>query len=304
MCRVIPIEESDDLIALIAKKERVSTEHILLSAGSGDILTSVGMHVGLAGREVLTGDPAYLDVVDAALAFGGHAVKVPLNARLEYDLPALEAKITERTGVVYICNPSNPTGTVLPAAALRDFCKRVSARVPVFIDEAYLDLADDYAGRTLVGLVAEGHNVIVTRTFSKVYALAGQRIGYGIMQPKMIAQLRRYNTGGAINILGVVAAAASLRDLRHVPATRAKIAAGRDELVAVIKALGKNYAVPQGNFVFFQTGQPIKTFAEKMEAQGVLIGRPFPPLLDWARISIGLPEEMSICHAALKKILA
>jgi histidinol-phosphate aminotransferase len=298
-----PADEIEDLLALIAKKEGVSTEHILLSAGSSDILTSVGMHVGLAGREVLTGDPAYLDVVEAALAFGGHAVKVPLNARLEYDLPALESKITDRTGVIYICNPNNPTGTVLPAAALREFCKRVSAKVPVFIDEAYLDLADDYAGRTVVGLIAEGHNVIVTRTFSKVYALAGQRIGYGIMQPAMIAKLKRYNTGSAINLLGVVAASASLRDPRHVPAMRAKISAGRDELVAGIKSLGKTCAVPQGNFVFFQTGLPNKIFAEKMEAEGVLIGRAFPPLLDWARISIGLPEEMAVCHAALKKVL-
>lgn len=298
-----PVAEEFDLVGLIAKKEGVSDDHILMSAGSGDILVSVGMHVGLAGKEVITADPAYLDVVDAVLNFGGKAVKVPLNARLEYDLPAIEAAITERTGVIYICNPNNPTGTVIPAAELRAFCRRVSKRVTVFVDEAYLDLADDYAGSTMVGLVAEGCDVIVTRTFSKIYALAGQRIGYGLMQPALIEKLRRYNGGGAINMLGVVAAAASLRDPAHVPTMRAQIKAGRDALVGVIKSLGKEYAVPQGNFVFFKTGMPIKDFGAKMKAENVLIGRPFPPLTDWARISIGLPEEMELCHAALKKVL-
>ena len=155
----------------------------------------------------------------------------------------------------------------------------------------------------MVGLAREGHNVTIARTFSKLYGLAGQRIGYGVMKPEMAKSLKEYSTG-SLNLLGVVAASASLEDKEYPAATRAKIKAGRDALVDVIKGLKKKYAEPNGNFVFFQTGMPIKMFAEKMKEEGVQIARPFPPMIDWARISIGLPEEMAVCHAAMKKILA
>lgn len=297
------VDEIEELVGLIVKKEGVTADSVFVTAGSGDILTAVGMMVGLAGQEVVTSDPAYLDVVDAALAFGGTVAKVPVNAKLETDLAGLEAAITPRTGLVYICNPSNPTGTLVSAADLRAFCERVAPRVPVMVDEAYLDLADDYAGNTLVDLVRSGLNVLITRTFSKVYALAGQRIGYGLMQPAMVAKLRRFNSGGGINLLGVVAASASLRDPRHVGVMRGKIKAGRDALIAELTKLGRPYAVPQTNFVFFDCGMPVTDFIAKMRAENIVIGRPFPPLTRWARISIGLPDEMALCHQALRNVL-
>jgi len=144
---------------------------------------------------------------------------------------------------------------------------------------------------------------VVTRTFSKIYGMAGMRIGYGIMPATMAKEIKGIATG-SMNMLAVVAAAASLQDEPYIADTRAKIKAGRDALVAVVKGLGKEYAEPQGNFVFLRTGMPIHMFAEKMKAENVLVARPFPPMLDWARISIGLPEEMEICHAAMKKVLA
>jgi histidinol-phosphate aminotransferase len=300
-CRY-PRDETAELLELVAKKEGCSPDNVVLGVGSGEILDITGYYYGLQKGEIVAAEPGYTQLIKAASEQGGKAVWVPVNKKLEHDLPAMAAKVTDKTSLVYVCNPNNPTGTVVNAAELKEFAKTVSQKAPVFIDEAYLDLADDFAGQTCVKLVTEGHNIAVARTFSKIYGMAGMRIGYGIMPAEMAKKVSAYSTG-SMNMLGVVAAIASLKDETYCAETKAKIKAGRDALVGVIKGLGKEYAEPQGNFVFFKTGLPISMFMEKMKAEGVLVGRPFPPMLDWARISVGLPEEMAPCHAALKKIL-
>lgn len=301
-CRY-PFAESQELIKLIAAKEGCSPDNVVLGVGSGEILDIVGFHFGLQKGEIITADPGYTQLVRAAESQGGKGIKVPLTAKLEHDLPAMAAKINAKTSLMYVCNPNNPTGTVVNAAALKAFAIDAAKKVPVFIDEAYLDCADDYEGQTMVKLVAEGHNVVIARTFSKIYGMAGLRMGYGIMPAKLAKEVKPLSTG-SVNMMGVVAASASLQDATYVAETRAKIKAGRDALIAVIKDLKKEYAEPQGNFLFFKTGMPIKDFQDKMKAEMVLVARPFPPLTEWARISIGTPEEMAVCHAALKKVLA
>ncbi len=300
-CRY-PAPETAELMKLIAAKEGCSPDNIVLGVGSGEILDIVGMHYGLQKGEIVCAQPGYLQLIRAAEAAGGKAVWVPLNKKLEHDLPAMAARVNEKTSVVYVCNPNNPTGTVVDAAQLKDFVKEVSKKTLVFVDEAYLDCADDYAGRTVVGLVNEGHNVVVARTFSKIHGMAGLRVGYGIMPAKLAAEIKSLGTG-SLNMMGVVAATASIQDTDFIAETRGKIKAGRDGLIALCKSMGKEYAEPQGNFVFMKTGMLIKDFQEKMKAENVLVARPFPPLLEWARISIGTPEEMAACHAALKKVL-
>jgi len=301
-CRY-PAPETAELLKLIAAKEGCSPDNIVLGVGSGEILDITGMHFGLQKGEIVCAQPGYLQLIRAAETAGGKAVWVPLNKKLEHDLPAMAAKVTDKTSVVYICNPNNPTGTVVDSAELKAFINEVSKKTLVFVDEAYLDCADDYAGRTVVGLVNEGHNVVVARTFSKIHGMAGLRVGYGIMPAKLAAEVKALGTG-SLNMMGVVAATASIQDKAFIAETRSKIKAGRDGLIAVFKSLGKEYAEPQGNFVFVKTGMLIKDFQDKMKAENVLVARPFPPLLEWARISIGTPEEMAVCHAALKKVLA
>jgi histidinol-phosphate aminotransferase len=297
-----PFGELGGLLALIAKKEGVTPEHIVLGVGSGEILETVGLQFGLLKGEVIHGTPGYVQLVGAAIAAGGKAVPVPLNARLEHDLPAMAAKVNDRTSCVYIANPHNPTGTAVDPAALKDFVREVSARTFVFIDEAYLDIADRYAERTVVGLVNDTRNLLVARTFSKVYGLAGLRIGYGVTNPKFAAHLRTYGLG-TLTGPGIAGATASLQDVGYVAATRAKIVAERDQLLALLRELGKKYAEPQSNFVFFQTGRPHKEVFAGMRTEGVTIARPFAPMFDWARISIGLPEENARARTALRKVL-
>lgn len=295
--------ETQALVKQIAELEGVGPENIVMGVGSGEILEIYGVYLGREKGEVVTVSPGYTQMVGAMERMGSKIVSVPLNDKLEHDLDAMAAKVGANTKCVYICNPNNPTGTIVDPVKLKAFCIEVSKKCPVFVDEAYLQCADNFAANTMVGLVKEGHNVTVARTFSKLYGLAGQRIGYGVTKPEMVKSIKEFSTG-SLNLLGVVAASASLEDKAYFTETQAKIKAGRTALVDVVKGLGKKYAEPNGNFVFFQTGMPIKTFQEKMLAEGVQVARPFPPMLDWARITIGLPEEMTACHAALKKVLA
>lgn len=300
-CRY-PYGLTSTLIRTIAEKEGVTPDHILLGVGSGELLEACGAHFSREPGEVVSARPGYLQMVGAMERHGCTVVSVPVNDRLEHDLDAMAAKVGPATRCVYVCNPNNPTGTLVPAARLRDFTIAVAKQAPVFIDEAYLDCADDYAGNTLVGLVREGHNVVIARTFSKIYGLAGQRIGYAVMAPDLAKAVRGHMTG-TMNLLGVVAAQASLNDMTFMARARRQIKAGRDALIAVLQEKGRRYAEPQGSFVFFHTGQPIAEFQAKMRAAGVIVARPFPPLFDWCRISIGTPAEMAVAHAALRQVL-
>lgn len=300
-CRY-PYGLTSTLIRTIAEKEGVTPDHILLGVGSGELLEACGAHFSREPGEVVSARPGYLQMVGAMERHGCTVVSVPVNDRLEHDLDAMAARVGPATRCVYVCNPNNPTGTLVPAARLRDFTIAVAKQAPVFIDEAYLDCADDYAGNTLVGLVREGHNVVIARTFSKIYGLAGQRIGYAVMAPDLAKAVRGHMTG-TMNLLGVVAAQASLNDTTFVARARRQIKAGRDALIAVLQEKGRRYAEPQGSFVFFHTGQPIAEFQAKMRAAGVIVARPFPPLFDWCRISIGTPAEMAVAHAALRQVL-
>jgi histidinol-phosphate aminotransferase len=298
-----PYAKAPELTRMIAAREGVSPEHIVLGVGSGEVLETYGVYLGRQRGEVISATPGYLQLVGAMERMGSRVVHVPLNDRLEHDLDAMAAKIGPDTKAIYLCNPNNPTGTLVDPAKLRAFVIEVTKKVPVFIDEAYLECSDDFAANTMVGLVREGHNVTVARTFSKIYGLAGQRIGYGVMQPDMARGIRAFSTG-SLNLLGVVGAWASLEDTGYVEATRRKIKTGRDALIAVLKEHGRHYAEPQGNFVFFHTGMPIAEFQRRMRRENVVVARAFPPLLDWCRITIGTPDEMAVAHAALRKALA
>lgn len=287
----------------LAQREGVPVAQLLLGCGSGEILEAAGLHYGADGSEIVAADPTFFQLLAAAERAGGRIVRVPLNTRLEHDLPALEAAITGRTRLVYVVNPHNPTGTICEPGALRAWVKRVSARVPVLVDEAYLECLDDPAAHTCAGLVREGHNVVVARTFSKIHGMAGARLGCAIM-PAAAAEALRARMTGDLSLATVEGGLAALRDEGFVTTTRAELKAGREALQALARELGCEHTDAHGNFVFIRTGMPAKDFQAKMAAEGVLVGRPFPPLHDWSRITVGLPGEMTRCHAALRKVLA
>ena len=296
--------EYDALVALIAAKEGVPKDQIVL----GEILEPLGTYLSLqggSGGEFIYSDPGYTALIDSAVAVGGRAVGVALNSRLENDLPAITAKVNQHTRAVFLVNPHNPTGIVADREQLRNFARTISRQALVIVDEAYLEFADHYAERTLADLVRAGENVIVFRTFAKVYGLAGLDIGYGLV-PRLIAQAlsaQGLNNPHLFNRLAVAAAAASLQDAGYVAGVTRRVAEERELWFRLFRELKLNFTPSSANFVFFESGMPHAEFAAALLKDGVAIGHLFPPYDRWARVSIGLPEENAIARAAVRKSL-
>jgi histidinol-phosphate aminotransferase len=298
---------SDDARALeqqIADREGVSPEQIIL----GEILDSLGLQLALdggAGGEFIYSEPGYTALVDAVAPGGGVVVGVPLNAHFENDLPAIAARVTARTRAIYIVNPHNPTGTASEAVAFKAFLREMAKRTIVIVDEAYLEFEPDSAQKTAVGLTRSGANVIVFRTFGKIYGLAGLSIGYAVAPKEAAASLKRNGLGAAhsLNRLAVAAAAASLRDPGYVDGMRLKVVEERQKWHALLDTLGRRRSDSRGNFVFFETGQPHEMIAAQLIREGIEIARAFPPFDQWIRISIGLPAENARARDAIKKLL-
>jgi histidinol-phosphate aminotransferase len=304
LCRYV--DEPDDVLtrAIIAR-EGVSADQILL----GEILEPLGFRMaadGPSGGEFIYTAPGYTALVDAATPGGGVAIGVPLNQALENDLPAIAAKTNARTRAIYLVNPHNPSGTVTDSAPFLDFVREMSKRTTVIVDEAYLEFEPDFAQRTAAGLTRAGENVIVFRTFGKIYGLAGAAVGYAIAPKAIVASIKRAGVGGPgmVDRLALTAAAASLQDGDYVQNTRAKVIAERDRWNTLFGTLKLRHADSRANFVFFETGRPQQEVAAALAAKGIEIGRAFPPLDNWVRISIGLPEENAMARAAITELLS
>jgi histidinol-phosphate aminotransferase len=298
-------EEYDTLVGLIAAKEALPREQVIL----GEILEPLGTYLsqqGGPGGEFIYSDPGYTALIDSAVAVGGRAVGVPLNRKMENDLPAISARVNERTRAVFLVNPHNPTGIVADADQLRNFARTTSHKGLVIVDEAYLEFADRFADRSLADLVRTGENVIVFRTFAKVYGLAGLEIGYGLV-PKPIAKMlsaQGLDNPHLFNRLAVVAAIASLQDAGYVDRVTREVATEREKWFGFLRELKLEFTPSAGNFVFFNTGIQNGEFAAALAKDGIVIGRKFPPYERWARISIGLPDENAAAQAAVRRVLA
>lgn len=296
------------LIDLIAEKEGVTPAHIMLGPGSTDLLEKTAITLFLKGGNVVSADPSYMSLINTARNIGATWKAVPLTADFAHDLPAMEAAIDGQTRLVYVCNPNNPTGSLTGPEGLSAFCAKVSEQVPVFVDEAYLDFLDDYAGNTMVGLVAEGKDVIVARTFSKIYGMAGLRIGYIVAQPERINVLTNMVRGTmGLCVTSVQAAIASLQGGADFCAECKSLnAAARDYTVQEITNLGYQIIPSSTNFILFPMGEHIagEDFLSRMEAMGVGVRVFRIQEKQWCRVSMGRMEEMKLFVAAFKRVMA
>lgn len=297
-------DELTELTGTIAAREKVAAEQIVL----GEILNVLGLYLsanGGPGGEFVYSTPGYTALVDAVAPAGGVVVGVPLNERYENDLPAIADKVTARTRAVYLVNPHNPTGTVSEAAPFIDFVHELSKRTLVIVDEAYLEFTPDFEQRTVAGLVRDGAQVAVFRTFSKIYGLASLAIGYVLAPAELAASLKRFGVGAffGLNRLSLIAANASLKDTGYVPSIRAKVEAERNAWHELFRARKVRFTQARGNFVFFDSGQPHQAVAAALAAQRIDIGPGYPALDTWVRISIGLPEENEIARRAVAELL-
>ncbi|MEO1552767.1 MAG: histidinol-phosphate transaminase [Pseudomonadota bacterium] len=290
---------------IIAEREGVAPEQVLVTNGSTPILAAFSDWVSVQGGNIITSATTYEGVPRVAEKVGVNVIYTPLTADMGYDLDAIAAQIGPDTGAVYLCNPNNPTGKTIDPVALKDFVEMASAKVPVFIDEAYLDMADDYPAGVMSEFVSAGRPVVVARTFSKLYAMAGQRIGYAVLPEGMAMDMRRSGRLSNVNHLGLVGAIASLEDTAYFEDMRLKTALGRAKLVAMADDLGRPIAPdPQGSFIYMDLGMNNAEFAAKMLDKGVrVVGARWSELPEWTRICVGLDHEIEKCHAAAKEIL-
>ncbi len=287
-----PMSQQQVLRKLIATREGLSPEHVLLGVGSGEILQIAALVFGQGGGEVVAAVPAFGLLQDYAKQVGGVVTEVPLNGGLSHDLKGLAAAVTTRTRLLYICNPNNPTGTLIPGAELRPFVQDMASRTTVLVDEAYLDLWEDWPQHTATDRVWAGQPVIVTRTFSKMHGLAGLRIGYALAPPEVVERLAKYQMT-FLGCAGLAAATASYQDLDFQSFSRARLQESLGITTAALRELKLRHVENgRGNFVFFDTGGSLADFAAAMRSAGYQVGRQFPPYPSWCRVSMGTVPQM------------
>ena len=300
-----PLRELAALRDLIAEREQVSSECVLMGGGCTEVFSLACLAYGANGKEVLVAEPTYSGFVSYIERIGGKLVRVPVNDRWQTDLDAMAKRAAKSTSLVYICNPNNPTGTIADGAKLRQFCEMQAKERTVLVDEAYYELVDDARRVSMIELVRQNANVIVVRTFSKIFGLAGLRVGYAIAKQELIAELRRWQTTFcAVNRLGIVAARTAYLDAEHITLSRQRITAARAKLYPVLEQLGhKAILDSQANFIAFEARGGSPQLIERLRTDYNIGVRPFEFLgRSWVRVSMGTLEEMDAVTAALQKI--
>ncbi|GAB2491320.1 pyridoxal phosphate-dependent aminotransferase [Algoriphagus taiwanensis] len=299
-CRY-PWSYNGSLVKMIAEKEGVPENYIVPVAGSTEGLKVAGITFGRGG-EIISCAPTFLSMMEYAELWGTEINWVPLNKDLDFDLDEIEKRVSHETRLVFLCNPNNPTGKLLPAQKVIDFCETVSKRAVVFSDEAYYDYITEPNYPSMVELVKKGHDVVVSRTLSKVYGLAGIRLGYLIAKPELADKLKDRVVANT-NIMAIEAGKAALMDKEFYQFSLQKNKEAKALLTQTLDELKLPYLESHANFVFFQSGRDIVELNKTMAQKGFIIGRPFPPLNDWCRISTGTIEEVTLYNQAIKEVL-
>lgn len=296
--------DSNRLMEMIAEKEGVPKEYIMLGPGSSDLLEKTAITHFLEGGNIVSADPAYMSIIKTAKNMKASWKAVPLTATWEHDLTGMESAIDDKTQLIYICNPNNPTGTITNGKALWDFCAKVSDKKPVFVDEAYLEFMDPKDQLSMVGLLNKGKNVIISRTFSKVYGMAGLRVGYIVALPSTLEKIQQVTRSNmSMNVTAVKGAMACLKESDFTNSCRIRNKECREYVCAELEKLGYEYLPSHTSFVLFPINLDGKTFLEKMfdESIGVRAFEVFDKT--YCRVSIGTMDEMKLFVEAFKKVM-
>ena len=293
-----------DIHEKIAEHHGIDTGNIIMHAGSGETLKVAGLAFLGHNEKVVGVEPTFMTVYNAATGVDADAIARPLLPDHTQDIDDL-IKVTRRNyrdvGMVYVCNPNNPTGVVVSDDDIRRLLDGIPEDIPVLIDEAYHHFVQDPSYATAVPYIKEGRKVLVTRTFSKIYGMAGLRLGYGIAPSDMIQQMRTYTTG-TINALVKWGGVAALQDHESEKWVRDTTIALRDATTSQLKSQGFEVIPSETNFFMVHTGRPASEVRAEFRKHDVAVGRNFPPMLDYLRVSIGTEEEMKRFMTAWNQI--
>ena len=295
-----------NVLDAIAKHHDVPTNQVMIAAGSGEILDVCCTALLQDGKKIIGCDPSYEILYQQASSLkAGDTIRIPLLADYRQDIPAMiraTKKNHRQVGFVYLCNPNNPTGRIVTRDEVRQLLDGIPEDVPVLIDEAYHHFVEDPAYETSMKYVKEGRAVIVARTFSKIAGLAGMRLGYAVAPRDQLAVLRPYATG-SVNACVRWGAAAALADRANEDKVRRVTTELRKKTIADLKTLGYESIPSETNFFMVHLKRPIQPVIEDFRKKGVIVGRPFPPLNESLRVSIGTPDEMARFMVAFKEIM-
>jgi histidinol-phosphate aminotransferase len=279
-----------DLVRALSRSLEVPTDHLVAGNGSDEIIHYLGLAYLRPGDELLTGDPSFVRYEAAALLNEAEFIAAPLRDHT-FDLDAMAERLSARTRLVFIANPNNPTGTVVGRREVERFLDRCPAETLVVMDEAYYEYVDDPEYPQSLDYIREGRNVVVLRTFSKIYALAGIRVGYGVARPEIIHAVHQVREPFNVNSLAQAAAIASLEDPEQVPRSRRSNIDGRDYLYAECRRLRLEYVPTQANFVLIDVGRPSTPVYEALMRRGVIV-RVLGGLPTHLRVTIGtMPDN-------------
>jgi histidinol-phosphate aminotransferase len=290
-----PYPAHRDLVQALAEHHRVGQDQVVLGAGSSEVLQMAVQAFARSGATFVLAEPTFEDVPSYAEPWGLRLVRVPLRKDRAHDVQRMREATAAAKGpvVVYVCNPNNPTGTLTPAAELDDWIGAAAADVTFVVDEAYFEFADGAPGfASMQRWIDKRDNVIVTRTFSKVHGMAGLRLGYGLAHKDAAARLRALQSHNDCNHLALVAGRAALGDAAHVRTSLAENGKARALVCATLQELGLECMPSYANFVMHAITGELRDYIGRMRDAGILVGRPFPPLLGWSRLTLGTPAEM------------
>jgi len=291
----------DRLRAMIAERAGLAREQVVVSSGSAEVLSAIALAFARRGAflcpELFWDAPArYGERV------GARVVRVPLAPDMGIDLAAITRAVTPETALVLLCNPNNPTGRTLPPAELRAFVRGLPPSVTVLVDEAYNELTADPEGNSALGLLKEGRRVIVTRTFSKIYGMAGLRVGYALMPGDLAGEIEPLLMSFGGNTAGLAAAIASFDDAAFLARSRAAIAEAREMIVEAARAAGLVSLPSEANFVFIRVPDA-DALQKAMAARGVMIRGSYGRWKEWSRVSTGRLEDVRRFAALLPQLV-
>ena len=287
----------------IAKHHGVAVDQVLLGCGSSEILRMADMAFSGPGRRVVAAEPTFEAVLMFAKVLHADGVKVPLTADFRHDLPKMADACDASTGLLYVCNPNNPTATIVTGDEMAAFAAKVPASAMILVDEAYHHFVEDPRYRSSLELIAKHPNVVVARTFSKIYGMAGLRLGYAVGSKETIAAMAPYASWSNTNAAVLAAAAASLADPNLVPRQKKLLNDTRKWLVSELTKQGRRTMPSEANFVMVDVGGDVAPVIQAFRARKILVGRKFPSLPTWLRVTVGKRDEMAAFLAALPEIV-
>jgi histidinol-phosphate aminotransferase len=294
---------AEEVRAAIAKHHGALPEQIVLGCGSSEILRMADMAFSGPGRRVVAAEPTFEAVLMFAKVLHADGVKVPLTADFRHDLPRMAEACDASTGLLYVCNPNNPTGTIVSGDEMAAFVSRVQAGTTILVDEAYHHFVEDPRYRSSCELIAAHPNVVVARTFSKIYGMAGLRLGYAIGPEAKIAAMAPYASWSNTNSAVLAAALECLADPDLVPRQKKTLNDTRRWLVSALAKQGRRTMPSETNFVMIDVGGDVAPVIQAFRARKILVGRKFPSLPNWLRVSIGTRPQTEAFAAALGEIV-